>query len=436
MTSAGAVSGAAGAGAPPSTMGTAGVVAPPDPSVEFITEPTDEAAYLFDQSQVRTYNIVVAPADLAAIDLKPSTEQWVPARLDFEGASYGPFMMRYKGSAGSFKAPCTTGGFDDPKSGKCSIKLGFDEVDEALRFYGLKKLNFHAMIQDASLMRDRLGYSLFRDSNVVAPRAMHAKVLINGQLEGLFIAVEQIDGRFTRARFGEGGEGNVYKESWVTMRSESDYVNALETNSAAPVVTGMLDFQNAVSTSASATEQFVDRAYLMRYLAVDRLIVNDDGALHFYCDPASPNYPGTSHNYYWYQAADTARFWLIPWDLDLAFDATPWVRVQPAWTTQASCTCVAPAMYDAQTPPSCDPMVKHFLTWRDDYEREVDKFISGPLSDARVQEKLNAWSAQIKPFVMEAAGVRRALSASEWQTALTQLRSKIASARANRGLVD
>jgi hypothetical protein len=425
---------ARGAGGMGGTTGAAGVIASPDPSVDFITEPTDEAAYLFDQTKIRTYNIIVAPADLAMIDAKPSAEQWIPAQLEFEGATYGPFKMRYKGSAGSFKAPCTTGGFGDPKSGKCSIKLGFDEVDDALRFYGLKKLNFHALVQDTSFLRDRLGYSLFRDSNVVAPRAMHAKLLINGELEGLFIAVEQIDGRFTRARFGEGGEGNVYKETWVSMRTQKEFVASLETNSDAPVVTGILDFQSAVQTSAEATAAFIDRDYMMRYVAVDRVIVNDDGAFHFYCDVNSPNYLGTSHNFYWYQAADAPRFWLIPWDLDLSFDLTPWTRVEPEWTTQASCTCVKPAMYDPQTPASCDPMVQHFLSWHDDYDREVDNFIRGPFSDAQVQAKLNAWIAQIRPLVSETAGVRHAPSVSEWNSAVDQLRMKIASARANRGL--
>jgi hypothetical protein len=174
---------------------------------------------------------------------------------------------------------------------------------------------------------------------------------------------------------------------------------------------------------------------MMRYAAVDRVIANDDGVFHFYCDANSPNYPGSSHNFYWYQAEQTPRFWLVPWDLDLAFDLTPWVRIDPAWTAEAACTCVKPAMYDPQTPSSCDPMVKHFLTWRDEYEHEVDEFLSGPFADSRVQDKINAWTAQIKPFVMETAGVRLAPSATEWQGALTQLRSKISTLRANRGLV-
>jgi spore coat protein H len=426
--------GGAGVMAPDPGMGSGGKAAQVDPSVEFVTSPSDEAAYLFDQSQVRTYNIVVAPADLAAIDSQPSAEAWVPAQLEFEGQSYGPFKVRYKGSSGSFKAPCTTGDYDAPKSGKCSVKLGFDEVDEAQRFYGLKKLNFHAMTHDPSQLRDRLGYSMFRESNVVAPRAVHAKLLINGVLEGLFVAVEQIDGRFTRARFGEGGEGNVYKQIWMGEHGADEFVATLETNSDVHDVTGILEFQTAVKTSAAATEQFIDRAYMARYLAVDRVIVNDDGPMHFYCDPNTPGYAVGNGNYYWYQSAQTRHFWLIPWDLDLAFDGTPWVNIEPAWTAQAACTCVMPAMYSPQMPPSCDALVKHFLAWRDDYEREVDNFIKGPFSDARVQEKLNAWVEQIKPFVMEAAGVRSAPTATDWQSAVQELRAKITSQRAHRGL--
>jgi spore coat protein CotH len=415
--------------------GAAGTAAPVNQTVEFVTEPMDDATYIFDQSKVRTYNIVVAPADLAAIDAQPSAEQWVPAQLEFEGMTYGPLKLRYKGSDGSFKPPCTAGDPDDPKAGKCSLKLGFDEVDETLRFYGLKKLNFHAMNHDASMLRDRLGYSLFRDSNVVAPRAVHAKVLINGELEGLFIAVEQVDGRFTRARFTEGGEGNVYKQAWVSMNGENEFVAALETNSEIHDVSGMLDFQTAVHASADATQQFVDRAYMMRYLAVDRVIVNDDGPMHFYCDPNSPPpYAVGNGNFYWYQSAEMKRFWLIPWDLDLAFDGTPWVNIQPEWTAQSACTCVAPpTMYAAQMPPSCDALVKHFISWRDLYEQEVDKFISGPFSAASVEAKLAAWVGQIEPFVAEAAGVGGAPSSQEWESGLADLREKIDSQRMHRG---
>ena len=410
--------------------------AAPDPAVEFVTEPNDEAAYLFDAGVVRTYNLLVAEADLAILDAQPSAEQWVPAQLEFEGQTYGPFMLRYKGSTGSFKAPCTTGEPDGPKEGKCSIKLGFDEVDETLRFYGLKKLNFHAMNNDPSMLRDRLGYAMFRENNLVAPRAMHAKVLINGSLEGLFVAVEQVDGRFTRARFSEGGEGNVYKGVWPSRNGEAEFLAALETNSELQDASGMLEFQTAVRTSAEATAQRIDRAYTMRYLAVDRVIVNDDGPLHFYCNPDTPPHYGVGNgsNFYWYQAQMTPRFWLVPWDLDLAFDGTPWVTIRPEWSTTASCTCVAPAtMYAAQMPPSCDALVAHFVSWREDYDREVDAFIAGPFARPRVDAKLDAWTNQLEPFVMEAASRPAAPSVDEWKYGVNELRKKIQSQREHEG---
>jgi hypothetical protein len=405
------------------------------PTVEVITEPRDEATYVFDASTVRTYNIVVAPADLAQIDAHPSAEVWVPAQLELEGQTYGPFKVRYKGSSGSYKAPCTTDGYDDPKAGKCSIKLGFDEVDPNLRFYGLKKLNFHAMNNDLSLLRDRLGYSLFRDSDVAAPRAMHAKVLINNTLQGLYIAVEQVDGRFTRARFSEGGMGNVYKESWVSRGNEADFIASLETNTDVHDVSGMLAFQSAVRTSASAAEQFIDRGYMMRYLAVDRVIVNDDGAMHFYCDPNNPpSYSVGNGNFYWYQAGQAQRFWLVPWDLDLAFDGTPWVTIRPAWSAADACTCVAPVSgFTPQMPPACDALVSHFVGWRADYEREVDKLIAGPFSDARVQAKLDAWVKQLEPYVMESAAVDGAPAVDDWKFYVNELKQKIQSQREHRG---
>jgi hypothetical protein len=90
-------------------------------------------------------------------------------------------------------------------------------------------------------------------------------------------------------------------------------------------------------------------------------------------------------------------------------------------------------MYAAQMPPSCDALVKRFLEWRDDCEREVDKFIQGPFSAARVQKKLDAWIEQLKPLVMETAGLRRAPSVETWESGVESLRAKIESQRTHRG---
>jgi spore coat protein H len=408
----------------------------PAPAPAVTPEPIDEATYLFDPTQLRTYNLVVAPGDLAAIDMSPSSEMYVPAGPELEGKSYGPFRMRYKGSAGAWDAPCTAGGatLATPKIGKCSIKLDFD-VDNDGSFYGLKKLNFHSLIQDHSMLRERLGYALFRQMGIAAPRAVHARLLINGKLEGVFLAVEQIDKQFARTHFGARGDGNLYKEVWPTYTDPAVYVAALENNTKHPNVQRMLDFKSAVDTGAAAVSELIDRDYMLRYIAVDRVIINDDGIFHFWCLPAGQgNNPGDfgNHNYYWYEAESGNRFWLIPWDLDFALGARPDCAVIPEWTVQAECTCGYP-LNGLQRPASCDKLVSYLKQWLVDYSTQVDAFLAGPFERNRVQLQLDAWTEQIRGPAKEAAGLNGAPTASEWSSAVAQVPVDLASAREHRG---
>jgi hypothetical protein len=406
-----------------------------------IAKPNDKAEFLFDATKVRTYNIIIADRDLRALDADPAAEVYVPASLEFEGTRIDNLRVRYKGGYGAFLAPCTGGdllGISISKTGKCSIKLAFDQVDSEGRFHGLRKLNFHSMNRDRSMLRDRLGYSLFRDSELVAPRAVHARVLINGRLEGLFALVEQVDGRFTRSRFGEGGEGNLYKEIWPIHREPKAYLDALETNEdESPSVDGMLDFTAAIERSSSAAEAFLNREYIMKYVAVDRTIINDDGVFHWWCvsQGAGANPGGVgNHNYYWYQERARSFFWLIPWDFDNAFNASSSVVVWPEWKASATCTCAStPASLIPQRPASCDRLTQHFISWLSDYNRHVDAFVSGPFAAAAVHAKLDAWVAQMRPHVVEAAGRLGAPSESDWDAAVRALRTTVDAARSNRG---
>ena len=86
------------------------------------------------------------------------------------------------------------------------------------------------MNSDSSLMKERLAYYLFRSMGIAAPDTVPARLVINGELVGLFLLVEQIDGRFTRSRFEEGGKGNLYKEIWPIHTDDALYLNALKTN--------------------------------------------------------------------------------------------------------------------------------------------------------------------------------------------------------------
>lgn len=148
------------------------------------------------------------------------------------------------------------------------------------------------------------------------------KVFINGEYHGLFIAVEQVDGRFTANRFPENGNGNLYKEVWPGIDVQDDTISeALKTYNDDDIadISDFLAFRKAVATAeeadfADTMTSFVDFDYLARYMVVDRAIHNFDGVLALYEEFASKN-----HNYYWYHEEDSNRFTLIPWDMDKVF---------------------------------------------------------------------------------------------------------------------
>jgi len=77
-----------------------------------LAEPEDMGRYIFDPNALRTYNLIVADADLAIIDANPAAEQTVRAMLEFEGQQFGPVGVRYKGSVGAWNPPCM-----DPRGG-------------------------------------------------------------------------------------------------------------------------------------------------------------------------------------------------------------------------------------------------------------------------------------------------------------------------------
>jgi hypothetical protein len=403
-----------------------------------IAEPTDDASALFAGDNVKTYEITVAPEDLATIDSRPSAEAYVLGSVTIDGERVENVGVRYKGSAGAFIMPCTAstmpGRSTGPKAGKCSMKLAFDYVDDEARFHGLKKLNLHSMGRDLSFMRERLGYAMYREMGVASPRTAYVKLVINGKLEGLFLAVEQIDGRFTRSRFSEGGEGNLYKEIWPLYDDPTVYRSALEANKGDLTnVDKMLAFAQTLKQLPAASTDWVDRDYTLRYIAVDRVLRNDDGVFHFYCG-RSGNNPGpfANHNYYWYEAEHAGRMWLVPWDLDVSLANEPRTFIDYEWSAQATCMCHIAVGYP-QRAPSCDPLVGQFAMWRDGYDSMVDAFLSGPFAKDAVDAKLAAWSKEIAPFVDETAGLGGAPDRLQWQDDLLELRYVLAGVRQDRG---
>lgn len=414
-------------------------------------DPDDDAAYIYDQSQFHTYELLIEEADLAFLNSNPTAEQYVPGYLVFEGEQYGPVGIRYKGSLGSWifcteastpQDPFAVGGAKTCP--KLNMKVSFNWSDPEGRFYGLKKLLFHAMNQDPAMMRERMGYRLFREMGVPAPRAVHNRLLINGVYAGVFLNVEYVDGRFTRSHYTDG-KGNLYKEVWPTF-SELQPVTTAQTLLAAlrtnedemPSVQKMLDFGAAVMEStgqarADVIDTWMDSDNVMRMVAVDRTIRADDGLFHFYCAGNECD----NHNFYIYEEADADKVWVIPWDLDNSFNvyegggefgAEGFIKIVDEWN-DTSVPCVphpgAIEYTPEQMPPHCDPLIGGWSSFTPNYETQVGDLLEGPFSEATVDQWISQWDAQVRAAVEEAYALDPLqASVAQWESGMSDFRSK------------
>ena len=316
------------------------------------------------------------------------------------------------------------------------------------------------MAADLSKMRERLGYSLFRDMDIVAPRAVHARVYINGEYQGLFAAVEQIDGRFTANRFGDAGDGNLYRDLWPSADiTTADAEAALKTNDDPGVidVSDFMTFQEAIHGSTEADfatrmAPYLDFDYLARYIVVDRALDNFDGIMVFYYGSGwGPN----NQNYNWYDVGG-GRFTLIPWDLDKTFwypepnfwsDNAPHDNGGvPNWNVVTTDCDGYTSDFDAVIVSNgvaintsysireidCDPLLKLLRGAIYDRQKAIaDAFIAGPFSEQNVKAKLETWRAQVADAIQEDPLV----DSAQWQSSVDALLADLPNFQNNLSLM-
>lgn len=402
---------------------------PPDPVVSEPAPPPPEppprllpGANLFGDDQVLEIRLTLSPSDQLALEQHGDDEIYVPAEASVVGShlaqvELGTIGVRHKGAYSLHHC------WDDfgvrSYSGACarlSYKLKFDKYAPETRLDGVKRLNLHASSGDASRLRELTAYSLFRDFGVEAPRTAVARLIVNGNLEGLFIVVEAMDGRFTKAHFPDGGgDGNLYKELWPSPELEpADMIEALRTNEDVADVSGFSAFSAAVGATTHASfaadmASWVDLDHTLRYIAVDRALKNWDGIMAFY-SPISP------HNFYWYHdVGGSGRFQLVPWDMDnslWAFDPymapQAWVSASPVpdWNEEPL-ACEPRSVWDASgetsiTPPRCDLFLDTLAeTHFERFQVIATELLAGPLEPARWIAKVSHYGDLLEPIISE-----------------------------------
>ena len=261
------------------------------------------------------------------------------------------------------------------------------------------------MNQDPSNIREAIFYNLFRENGIAASRTTYVNVQMNGEDLGLYLAVEAVDGRFTKSRFSgadDGGDGNLYKSIWPSSTDEFWYLPWLKTNKEEPrnfKITRFVEELNAIEQSSfvNLMERWTHVDDWIKYMSIVRLIEQWDGIFTFRCWTQSDC---NNNNYFIYEGDQTDRLTIIPWDFDntMVGFGRQLEDLVDHWTEQnPECT---PVIYNSGgstvRSPTCDPFFRYLGAemWQE-YASASRELLVGDLSEASFNQKVDEVSAQI-----------------------------------------
>lgn len=378
---------------------------------------------IFDEGLIHRFVIHTDEAEWNDIVRNPEDEEYIRATVELGEVRVEDVGLRFKGSWGSLFW-CADGTLD---CDKLNLKLDFHEYVEEQLFYDLKKLNLHATEVDDSNMRESLAYAVWRNAGVPASRTGWATVEVNGEELGLFLLVEQVDGRFTRDRWGSSsGEGDLYKEVWITQTSTSAWSAALASNrdgTATPE--RMISMVEALSDSededfVEVLSAYMDPRSITRFLAAEELSGSFDSIAAFYCGWSECG----NHNYFWYDKGDEVV--LIPWDMDRSFDVpVPLFDTDdvPRWYEDEGCDRIEVLFGIDVMPPGCDPFLGAVRDTLSDAYLEDRAAVK---ADAASLDVLNAEVDRLELLLGEAvANDPHGPTVSEWEAAVEDLRADL-----------
>ncbi|MCY1064615.1 CotH kinase family protein [Nannocystis sp. RBIL2] len=266
-------------------------------------DPYLEAEPLFAFGAMAEFDITLSDEAIADLneDGKKYTKGDLVAVIDGQTYELPEIGVRLKGNYGSYRT------LDQ----KAAFLLNFDRYVDDQLLLGLEKLAVNNMVQDCSMQREILGYSLFRDVGIPAPRAGHVVVRVNGEPYGLYTAVESVDNEPYLDHWYGSDKGSIYEGAYGSdIRNE--LVPSFDQDNGDDVAfADLYEFAAALDTMldpASFTSDVAAILDLERYL--------DFAATEIYLGHWD-GYAWTRNNYYVHRLQEDGALWtFMPWGID------------------------------------------------------------------------------------------------------------------------
>lgn len=178
-------------------------------SMEYETE-------LFDTSSILTVNILMDDADWNAMLENSTAEEYYQCDVEINGTTFYRVGIRPKGNTS------LTSIASDPTTDRYSFKLEFDHYVDGQTCFGLDKLILNNNFADATNMKEALIYDMYRYLGADASLYNYAKISVNGEYWGVYLALEAVEDSFMLRNYG-AQSGKLYKPDSMNIGDGKDF---------------------------------------------------------------------------------------------------------------------------------------------------------------------------------------------------------------------
>ena len=164
---------------------------------------------LFDTSSVIEVDIDISEDNWAALLENATAEEYYDCDVTVNGTTYEHVGLRAKGNTSLSMVASSD-------SDRYSFKIKFDEYVDGQSCDGLSKLVLNNNYSDATMMKEALCYDMFAFLGADASLYNYAKVSVNGEYRGVYLALEPVEESFAIRNYGTG-YGQLYKPDSMEM---------------------------------------------------------------------------------------------------------------------------------------------------------------------------------------------------------------------------
>ena len=301
---------------------------------------------LFDTDEIINIDIIMDQTKWNDMLTNATAEQYYSCDVTINGETFYNIGIRPKGNTSLSSIA------QEADNNRYSLKLEFDQYVDGQTCYGLDKLILNNNFADATNMKEALIYDMFQYMGVDASLYNYAKISVNGEYWGVYLALEGVEESFMLRNYG-ADSGELYKPDSMDFGDRADKFGAEGFKGMKPPSGDMEDFDfskkdgfmmggsgadlnyvdenldsyatiwnceitetterdhkrvvTALRNISEGTDldQYMDVENLLKYMAVHVFSVNTDSLSGM-----------MAHNYYLYES--DGKLNILPWDYNLS----------------------------------------------------------------------------------------------------------------------